>query len=120
MTLTLLTWNLPPPDHLSGNQPVLMSHRRINSCSGKIIEHCVPRCFVSDMSFICIAIIVVYLLFLPHSYSIDLDTATTVDVDVYDYFVDDRTSTVELPGKQSHFPSADIAYLFRTFLALGI
>src|SRR3954464_14122382 len=38
----------------------------------------------------------------------------------YDYVVDDRTPTVELPGKQSHSPSPDIAYLFRTFLVLGI
>src|ERR1041385_2658782 len=54
------------------------------------------------MSCICIAIIVVYLLFLPLSYCPVVSTSAA-DAPVIDYFVDYRTSTVELTGKQSHF-----------------
>ena len=50
---------------------------------------------------------------------IDPGTAAD-DVVEYDYFVDDRTSTAELPGKQSPFPLPYIAYLFVLILALGI
>src|SRR3954465_10436123 len=78
-----------------------------------------PRCFVSAMSYICIAIIIVYLLFIPPYSPVDPDT-TTAEVVVFDYVFDDRTPTVELPGKQSHFPSPYISYIFHTFLALGI
>ena len=56
------------------------------------------------MSCICIAIITVYLLFLPPSYC-PVDPATAVDASVIDYVVDDRTPTVELPGKQCPFTS---------------
>src|SRR3954468_7068430 len=67
MSLTLQTWNLPPPNHLSGNQPVLTNHHRINSRSEQITEHCAssPLAYRIAMYCICIAIIVVYLLFLP-------------------------------------------------------
>ena len=71
------------------------------------------------MSCICIAIIAVYLLFLPPSSSVDPDTAAD-DTTEYDYYVDDCTPAVELPGKQSPSPLPDITYLFRTVLALGI
>ena len=40
------------------------------------------------MPFICVAIIAVYLLFLPPSSSVDSDT-TAADVAEYDYYVDD-------------------------------
>src|SRR3954464_1242786 len=44
-----------------------------------------------------------YLLFLPPLYSpVDLVAAADYTVAEYDYFVDDHTPTVELPGKQSH------------------
>src|SRR4051812_21868090 len=62
------------------------------------------------MSFICVAIITVYLPFVPPSSSIDYDNADD-DTTEYDY-VDDRTPTVELPDKQSHYPLPDITYLF--------
>ena len=68
------------------------------------------------MSCICIAIIVVYLLFLPLFTPVDLDTAADNTVAEYDYYVDDRTPTFELPGKHSHFSSLDIAYLSVHFL----
>ena len=52
-----------------------------------------------------------YLLFLP-PYS-PVDPAATADYTAteYDYSTDDRTPTVELPGKQSHSPLPHIAYL---------
>src|SRR3954464_15897300 len=55
------------------------------------------------MSCICIAIFVVYLLCRPPPSS-PVDPAAAVDYTdaEYDYFVDDRTATVKLPGKQSH------------------
>src|ERR1044071_9854701 len=45
-----------------------------------------------------------YLLFLPPPLYSPADPAATVDYIAagYDYFVDDRTPTRELPGKQSH------------------
>ena len=51
-------------------------------------------------------LLVVYLLFLPPPYS-PVDPAATADYTAagYDYVDDDRTPTVELLGKQSHFPS---------------
>ena len=53
------------------------------------------------MSYICIAIIFVYLLFLPPLFS-GRPCAAADDTIEFDYFVDDRTATTELPGKQSH------------------
>ena len=42
-----------------------------------------------------------YLLFLPLSYCPVVSTSAA-DSPVINYFVDDRTPTTELPGKQSH------------------
>src|SRR4051812_44042990 len=46
-----------------------------------------------------------------------VDPAATADYTAteYDYFTDDRTPTVELPGKQSHSPLPHIAYLSLLF-----
>ena len=71
------------------------------------------------MPFICVAIIAMYLLFLPPSSSVDPDTAAD-DTTEYDYYVDDQPLVVELPGKQSPSPLPDITYLFHIILALGI
>ena len=48
----------------------------------------------------------------PPPYS-PVDPAATADYTAteYDYSTDDRTPTVELPGKQSHSPLPHIAYL---------
>ena len=56
-------------------------------------------------------LLVVYLLS-PPLYS-PVDPAATADYTAagYDYVDDDRTPTVELPGKQSHSPLPPIAYL---------
>ena len=68
---------------------------------------------------LCVAIIAVYLLFLPPSSPLDSNT-TAADVPGYDYYVDDHTPIVELPGKQSPSPLPVITYLFRIIIALGI
>src|SRR4051812_1473207 len=66
----------------------------------------------------CIAcMIALYLLFPPPLLS-SVDPAATADYTAaeYDYVVDDRTPTVELPGKQSHFPSPTYRLLFYIYL----
>ena len=55
-----------------------------------------------SLSCIFIAIIAVYLLFLPPLFYCPVVSTSAADAPVIDYFVDDRTSTVELTGKQSH------------------
>ena len=70
------------------------------------------------MSCICIAIVIVYLLFLP-LLPVDPMTAGEDTVE-YDYYVDDQTPTIELPGKQCPFPSPTYRLPFRIILALGI
>src|SRR4051812_2550405 len=65
----------------------------------------------------CIAcMIALYLLFPPPLLS-SVDPAATVDYTAteYDYFIDDSTPTIELPGKQSHSPLPHIAYLSLLF-----
>src|SRR3954471_5144593 len=121
MSLTLQTWNLPSPNHLSGNQPVLMIHPRINSRSEQSTLHCDRTPLTMNLPclvFVLLLLPCIYCFF-PLSYCPVVSTSAA-DAPVIDYFVDDRTSPVELPGKQSHFPSPNITYLFRTFLALGI
>src|SRR3954471_18297057 len=60
--------------------------------------HCLYVCFVFTVSFP------------PYS---PADPTATADYTAteYDYFTDDRSPTVELPGKQRHFPLPHIAYL---------
>src|SRR3954469_9990320 len=54
--------------------------------------------------------IALYLLFLPPlSYCLVVPT-TDADAPMIDYVDDDRTPTIELPGKQSHSPLPHIAY----------
>ena len=53
-----------------------------------------------------------YLLFLPPLFYCPVVPTTDVDAPVFDYFADDHTPTVELPGKQSHFPSPTYRLLF--------
>src|SRR3954465_7122210 len=66
------------------------------------------------------AMIAMYLLclFPPYS-SVDPTAAVDYTAAGFDYFVDDRTPTVELPGKQSH-SLPQISPIFLYFLALGI
>ena len=65
------------------------------------------------------ALIALYLLFLPPLSPVDPATIADYTAAGYDYFVDDRTPTVELPGKQSH-SLPQISPIFPYFLALGI
>ena len=46
-----------------------------------------------------------YILFLLHLFYCPVVPTIDVDAPVIDYVVDDRTPTIELLGKQSHFPS---------------
>jgi hypothetical protein len=58
----------------------------------------------------------IYCFFPPPSLSIDPETADNAAV--YNYFVDDQTISIELPGKHSpSFDHPDIAY-FSLLLAL--
>ena len=72
------------------------------------------------MSFIVLLLFLCIYCFSPLYSPVDPVAAVDYTAAEYDYVVDDRTPTVELPGKQRHFPSPDIIYLFRTFLALGM
>src|SRR3954470_14071969 len=71
------------------------------------------------MTFYCFVLIVVYLLFVPLYLSVDPTAVDDYTAAGYDYFIDDRTPTVELPGKQSH-SLPQISPTFPYFLALGI
>src|SRR4051812_7656359 len=66
------------------------------------------------------SMIVLYLLCLfPLYSSVHPTTAVEYTATGYDYFVDDPTATVELPGKQSH-SLPQISPIFPYFLALGM
>src|SRR3954470_7021265 len=58
-------------------------------------------------------------MFVPLYLSVDPEAAVDYTAAGYDYVVDDRTPTVELPGKQSH-SLPQISPIFPYFLALGI
>src|ERR1041385_8562362 len=121
MSMTPPALYLPPPDTLSGNHPELTVHPQMNSRSVLCVSYNVRVSLTFHMSclvFVLLSLMCIYC-FSPLSYCPVVSTSAA-DAPVIDYFVDDRTSTVELTGKQSPFPSPDIAYLFRTFLALGM
>ena len=65
-----------------------------------------------------IAMFALYLLFLPPPLLSPVDPAATDDhtAAAYDYVVDDSTTTVELPGKQSHSSSPTYRLLFYIYL----
>src|SRR4051812_36875208 len=107
----------PPPDTLSGNHPKPVFHPRMNSSSELIALYYVRSSFAFYLScHALIAMLAVYLLCVP-PYS-PIDSAATVDyiAVVYDYVVDDSTPTVELLGKQSHFPSPSYRLLVYIYL----
>ena len=65
---------------------------------------------------LCVVIVcIIFTVSSPPSSPLDSDT-TVADVLGYDYYVNDRTPTIELPGKQSLSPLPDIAYLSVLFL----
>src|ERR1041384_1891705 len=96
----------PPPDTLSGNHPEPVLHPRMNSRSVHCAAYCVRAPSTLHMS--ChLSICYDFFIFTisPPFYS-PVDPAATADYTAagYNYVVDDRTPTAELPGKQP-FPS---------------
>src|SRR3954470_2504276 len=93
--------NLPPPDHLSGNHPEPVK-LPVKFCFVRNVKHCVssPLAYRISMYCICIAIIVVYLLFLPPLF-LSMDVATAADASPFVRLHRRRpcTPTVGLPGK---------------------
>src|SRR3954465_4124464 len=92
-------------------------HRQMNSRSELKSSYHVS----SSITFICHALHCLYdcFVFTVSSPLLSpVDPAATADYTAaeYDYVVDDRTPTVELPGKQSHFPSPTYRLLFYIFL----
>ena len=77
-------------------------HRALYNVRGSITIHC--------HAFHLFVMLAVYLLSPLYS---PVDPAATADYTAteYDYSTDNRTPTVELPGKQSHSPLPHIAYL---------
>src|SRR3954463_14550337 len=61
------------------------------------------------MCCICIATLLCIYCFFPLSYC-PVVLTSDADAPVIDYVDDDRTPTIELPGKQSHSPLPHIAY----------
>src|SRR4051812_40347843 len=92
------------PDHLSGNHPEPAVHPRMNFRFEQRALHCdrTPLTFhTSCHASICYDCL--YLLCLSPLYLlVDPEVAIDYTAAGYDYVVDDRTPTVELPGKQSH------------------
>src|SRR3954466_1277791 len=88
-------------------------HRQMNSRSELKSSYHVS----SSISFICHVLYCSYACFVFTVSSPPLlspvDPAATADYTAaeYDYSTDDRTPTVELPGKQSHSPLPHLAYL---------
>src|SRR3954471_1921903 len=107
----------PPPDTLSGNHPEPVLRPRINSRSEQYTVYRVRApltlCFPCDV-FILLALPCIYCFF-PLFYCPVVST-TDADAPVFDYVDDDRTPTIELPGKQSYFPSPTYRLLFYIFL----
>ena len=55
-------------------------------------------------------------MFVPLYLSVDPEAAVDYTAAGYDYVIDDRTPTVELPGKQRHFPSPTYRLLVYIYL----
>src|SRR4051812_43170428 len=76
----------------------------MNSRSELRASHCVRTPLAIHLScraFICYDCLV-FTVFVPLYLSVDPEAAVDYPAAGYDYVVDDRTPTVELPGKQSH------------------
>src|ERR1041385_1862199 len=95
---------LPPPDTLSGNHPEPVVHPQMNSRSEHNTSYCVITPIAIHLSchaYVCYDCFVIYCFFPLYS-SVDPAATANYTATEYDYVVDDRTPTVELPGKQSH------------------
>src|SRR3954466_15440685 len=101
----------PPPGTPSGNHPEPVLHPRMNSRSVQRVSYNVraPLTFhLSCHSFDCYDCFV-FIVSSPLSYC-PVVLTTDANAPVIDYVDDDRTPTIELPGKQSHSPLPHIAY----------
>ena len=93
-----------PP--VSGNQPELAVHLRMNFRSEQRVSYNVraPIAFhllcIAFLCFVCFVFIVS-----PPLFYCPVVSTIAADAPVFDYFVDDRTPTIELPGKQCPFTS---------------
>src|SRR3954469_23542085 len=93
------------------NHPEPVFHPRMNSRSEQYTLHCVRTPLTLHLPclvFVLLLLLCIYC-FSPLSYCPVVPT-TDADTPVIDYVIDDRTPTVELPGKQSHSPLPYIAY----------
>ena len=106
-----------PSGCTADNYPELVFHPRMNSRSEANTLYCVRTPLTLHMSChasVCLCLLCIYC-FSPPSYC-SVDPATTAaDVAVFDYFVDDCTTTVPLPlsfqASSAPSPLPHIAYL---------
>src|SRR3954466_16275311 len=111
MSTTPPAWYLPSPDTLSGNHPELAVHPRMNSRSEQHASYYVRASIAFHLScntidcYACFVFIVS-----PPLFYCPIVPMTDADAPVFDYFVDDRAPTIELPGKKSHSRLPHIAY----------
>ena len=95
-----------PSDCTADNHPELVVHPRMNFRSEQNTLYCVrtpltlhTSCHAFDCYTCCVFIVSPPLSCCP------VVPTTAADVAVFDYVIDDRTPTVELPGKQCPFTS---------------
>src|SRR3954464_12619899 len=109
----------PPPVTLSGNHPEPVLHPQMNSRSMQRVSYNVraPLTFhLSCHSFDCYDFFV-FIVSPPSPLSYcPVVPMTDADAPVIDYVDDDRTPTIELPGKQSHFSSPTYRLLLYIYL----
>src|ERR1041385_1777347 len=104
MSMTPPAWYLPPPDTLSGNHPELAVHPRMNFRSMHIASYYVRAPITFHLSChvsICICLLNIYC-FSPLYSPVEPAAVADYTAVEYDYYVNDPTPTVDLPGKQSH------------------
>src|ERR1041385_6705768 len=95
---------LPPLDTLCDNHPELTVHPRMNSRSEQRALHCVSTPIAIHLSCHAYVCYDCFVFTVSSPFYSSVDPAATADYTAaeYDYVVDDRTPSVELPGKQSH------------------
>src|SRR3954462_9081915 len=109
--------DLSPPVTLSGNHPEPVVHPRIIFRSEQYTLYRVrtpPTLRLPCLVFVLLLCCVFIVSFPPLYCPVVLTTAA--DAPVIDYVDDDRTPTIELPGKQSHFPSPTYRLPFYNYL----
>src|SRR3954470_22811824 len=101
----------PPPDTLSGSHPDPVLHPRMNFRFEQRASYYVRASIAFHLSCNAIDCYACFIFIVsPPLFYCPIVPMTDADAPVFDYFVDDRTPTIELPGKQSHSPLPHIAY----------